>query len=460
MLRVIEGGAEGVTPLREEDLPLGPWAGAQVRVWATKTGTRWHADADCSSLRSQARTEVFDQPMGGALGQRRLPAELHCPPPGRLGEYLRAARTLVRFAADTDEAERQWGNGDITLDALPGRHGYLIEPAEHAALDEGALAPVWAREQERRRHWMHSVDQELAPAEQRLPIMVMADWIRRGRTPREHQPRYDRFVRLATRELKAAELTINIGNKRYINGECLPDWLDDVVRGRTCENATTSMVEREYNDVREPSGPDGGELPERVRDAWRRIGERWQQALEAMAWAHPGVVLALFGLYATDIDHDLLDVCVRRGPAAQVDAGHLDWTVAVVPAACRVGLAERDQGLGGLVLLEGPLHGVDQACCERFLRNLVVSLEHPALADRVTAPGAGSGHGATAELSEEELEAGLALHQLGFGAEGWGSRVTVGRCAAALRAAVRGVDLRQSSMSRSQRGRKPRQGSA
>jgi hypothetical protein len=434
MLRMIEGGAGKAEPLRVEDLPLGPWAGQQVPAWATKSGTRWHADPDCSSLKTKARTEVFDQPAAGTLGQRQ-PTDLHCQPPGNLSDHLTAAQQLVRFAAATDEAEQVWGKGDILLSALRGRHGYLMDAAEQDALENGSLASIWARERQRRQQWEGQVDQQLAPAGERLSVMAMADWVRRGRTSREHQPRYDQFVRLGAGVLAAMGLTVRMGNGRYINSDCLPDWLDDVVSGRTCDNATAAMVEREYRHATQANLTEDNELPGRARDAWGDVGVRWQQALETMAWAHPGVVLALFGLYSTNVDHDLLDVCVRRGPAAQLRVGHLDWAVAVVPAAFRLGLAERDHGLGGLVLLEGPLYRVDQACCERFLRNLVRSLDHPELADRVTGPSDGA-HQVVggAERSDVEFEASLAVHQWGFGAEGWGDSVTTTRCAPALRA--------------------------
>ncbi len=63
---------------------------------------------------------------------------------------------------------------------------------------------------------------------------------------------------------------------------------------------------------------------------------------------------------------------------------------------------------------------IEVTCCERFLRNLVRSLNHPELADHVTGPVDVRGHVRAEELSDVEFEGGLALHQLGFGVEGVG----------------------------------------
>ena len=105
-----------------------------------------------------------------------------------------------------------------------------------------------------------------------------------------------------------------------------------------------------------------------------------------MAWAHPGAVLALFHLYESRVDQGLLDVCLQIGPSAQLSVGHLDWNVAVVPAALRLSLAQRVRGLSGLILAEDDLHQVDAECCGRLLRNVVTGLGYAELAEFVTVP--------------------------------------------------------------------------
>lgn len=453
MLRVIEGGGGQEAPLRVEDLPLGPWAGVEVRVWATKTGSRWHADSDCSSLKSQARTDVFAQPAEGTLGQRRLPPGLHCVPPARLGHYLEAAERLVRFAAETDEAERQWDAGGIPLSALPGRHGWLLSRAEREEFEAGPLASLWEREHERRQQLVARADAQLAPGGNRLPIMLMADWVRRGRTPREHQPRYRRFVQVGEEEFDAATITSSIGIKRHINLDLLPDWLYVVASGGTCGNATTGLAQREYENALRKNRSEDGELPQRVRDVWTAVGTRWQYMLDAMALAHPGSALALFRLYGSGIDPDLLDVCIRRGPSARLHVGHLDWAIAVVPASCRVVFAGGEDGPGGLVLMQEPLYGVNAASCQRFLRNLVRSLGHPEFVDRVGERDADTDRAVSHRCTDAELDASFALSQRGFADDVSSHRLTVAQCADSLRAAVRGEDLPYPTKRRTGRGR-------
>lgn len=77
-------------------LPLGPWAGAAVQAWATKTGHVWHADPDCSAIRTRAKEAVHPQPESGGLDQLALPDGWHCDPPGDLATYRRRADELLR----------------------------------------------------------------------------------------------------------------------------------------------------------------------------------------------------------------------------------------------------------------------------------------------------------------------------------------------------------------------------
>lgn len=438
-LSVVRGGGKQVDQLEVDDLPLGPWAGAELVVWATKTGTRWHANESCTNLSSQARTDTYTQPETGTLGDRNLPAGLHCDPTGPLGNHVRAAKHLVEYAHATDSAQAQLDADDIPLDVLPYVNRWALNRLEIDELATGSLAETWIAERERRDRVVDQARHQLDPAGERTAMMTIADWVRNGRTPRQHQLRYARFVDLGAEELSRQDLTISMGRERYVNDR-LPDWLDSVVAGRATGNASRTLVEHEHE--RERSWPGTGDVADRVRVAWAASTVRWNQAIEAMAQAHPGAVLAMFHYYGTGIDRNLIDACIDVGPAAQLKVGDLDWVVAVVPAAFRLTLIERNRGLNGLILLEEDLHRVNAEVCVRFLRNLVTHFGHPELAEHATSTRC-RGHDAdvTDIPPEVAVEVRLPWQQHGFASEGVGSGITPAQCAPALRAALDGYDL-------------------
>src|SRR5205814_1042037 len=125
-----------------------------------------------------------------------------------------------------------------------------------------------------------------------------------------------------------AEITSTLGIRYFVNSDNLPDWLDAVAGGRTCESATVDLVEREYEQARRVRRAPDDDLAERVRDVWRVVGRSWQAMLETMALAHPGTVLALFEVHGSGVDGELLNVCIRRGPSARLNVAHVNWAVA------------------------------------------------------------------------------------------------------------------------------------
>ncbi len=439
MLRVIGDGAGEPARLQLEDLPLGPWAGVEVHLWTTKSGTRWHGDPDCSALRSEARSEVFRQPDAGVLGHRVLPAKVHCDPPGPLGRYVLAAHRLVKLMSATRDAEDRFDAGDLALDVLPCRYDWWLDRGERAEMAFEPLASLWEEEFRRREEIVRRVQEVLDPAGERMAVMAIADWVAQGRTPREHQLRYERFVEVAAAEFAGRELSTNFGAKWFVNQEALPGWLGAVVGGQACGNATSALALREGERTRRFLRPGEEDLPERVVMAWTAIGNRWQQMVEAMAWAHPGSVLAMFHLYESSVDRGLVDAYMQVGPAAQLEVGNLDWIVAHVPAALRLSLAERVRGLSGLVLAQERLHRVDAECCRRFLRNVVTSLGYPELAEFVTVPGAGLDAGS--ERSRAQVEVRMPDPLQSFASDTTGLGLTTSHCGPALRAAVEGTDL-------------------
>jgi hypothetical protein len=148
---VIEGEGRRDDRLSLADIPLGPWAGASVEVWASKTGTVWHGDPGCRDLRSKARHEVHNQPPSGRLDSLVDPDRLHCYPPDRLGAYREAAEMLVSFDAATHDAMTSLRQGDLNLAIFQPVHvsRFAKEPNRSAAvadeLAHGEMEVLWDR---------------------------------------------------------------------------------------------------------------------------------------------------------------------------------------------------------------------------------------------------------------------------------------------------------------------------
>jgi len=386
--RSVRATDEAAVALSLADVPLGPWADAEVPFWKTKTGTVWHGDADCPSLTSTAALRPHRQAADGTLAERELPDRLHCEPGGELGEYVNAAQALVAYAAETREAERALASGDVRMQSLAATGGQSSLRSGDDASWRG-LTDLWQVADEQRDDVVRRIHAELAPGGERMAIMALAYWIRTGRTPREHQARYRRFVWAAAEALEQHGIDSQMGREAYVNREALPDWLDEVVEGRACENATRELAQQARDQAGASRRRGSPDLPDRIQKAWHTAGERWQTMLEAMAISHPGAVVAIFQTYGSHIDGELVDACLSLRGGARLHAGHLDWTVAIVPAGFRLLLNERDRGLNGLVLLEEDLHRIDASVCNRFLDNLLAAEGHPELAKFVEtrAPG-------------------------------------------------------------------------
>jgi hypothetical protein len=420
-------------------------------VWATKTGTRWHADPGCSSLKSRARSVEFAQPSSGTLGDRILPEGLHCDPPGTLTDYLDAARHLVYYANETDEAERKRARGDLPISAL-GRHlggfGNVDE-----LLAEEPLASLSGPEHDRRSRLAEDVNRYLGTYSDRACVMVLADWVRRGRTPRGHQRHYDRFVGAAVTVFNAAGLTSNIGMHYAVNRDALPEWLESVAGGSTCESATQAVADEEFAHAQRGRRADESDIPKLVRETWLAAGARWQLMLESMALAHPGKVLVLFSRHGSGIDTDLLDVLARTGPLATLEIVHLDWMIAELPAACRLSFASNDEGSGGVVLLEEPGYQVTHESCELFLRNLAHSLGYRDLAQHVRRGPAALDRTPRTKATDREYELSVAVKQRGFNSSPEGDSISADTCRPALLAALQGDELARPSAARKRRSR-------
>ena len=104
------------------------------------------------------------------------------------------------------------------------------------------LANLWVREFRRREEIVERLRQGLDPAGERMAMMAIADWVAHGRTPREHQVRYERFVEMAAAELTARGFSSEAGTDQYVNREALPVWLGAVMEGQSCGNACSPAL--------------------------------------------------------------------------------------------------------------------------------------------------------------------------------------------------------------------------
>jgi hypothetical protein len=229
------------------------------------------------------------------------------------------------------------------------------------------------------------------------------------------------------------------GADGYINQDALPDWLKLIAAGRSVTAATQRTADREYERARRQASEDP-DLSEQIRRLWQTIGARWQDVLTGMALAHTGDMFAVFHMYGTSLKHDLMDVCLAYGPAAQLTAGHLDWIAAIVPASFRCHLTEGERGLGGLVLLDEHADEINSNSCALFLRNLVTELGHPELGQHVSLCGVGEPNLGD-NTREPFIDVALPNHLYGFASPGFRLGITVADCVAPLRAAISGEVL-------------------
>ncbi|MGC4885591.1 hypothetical protein [Micromonospora sp. DT227] len=272
------------------DLPLGPWAGAVVEAVVRKSGRVWHADPDCSQRPARVETSSYRQPDTGSLQDLVLPENLHCNPPGELGAYRRAANRLLEYDAETCGAEDRLAAGGLSLGLLDER----LQHGDHdleAVLASGELAAVWAVVRQRRNGLLVALRDAADSGSERLAVMVLADWVRSGRTRREHQPRYTEFLELAVERLERHRLAQG-GADRQIANTWLPDWLVDVSTGTAPANATARLVGQVVGSADVRASHD---VPAAVtKKVWTSVGRAWESLLTKLAGEYPGDIVAVF----------------------------------------------------------------------------------------------------------------------------------------------------------------------
>jgi hypothetical protein len=446
VLTVIEGEGRPDDRLSPGDLPLGPWAGADLEVWAARTGTIWHGDPRCAGLRSKARRELHRQPADGQFDDLVRPERMHCYPPDRRGSHWQAADELIRFDATTYDAAASLRRGDLDLSVFaPLVLSRLASERTraHAVADElgqGELSILWSRCRNRRRAVAAETEHELAG---RLPVMLAAAWVATGRTPRQHQERYARFLHVAEQECGVRGIDASAGIRSYANERILPAWLDQVACGWAPRNVTEQAAADQAELARpwNPAQPAG--FFARLHDAWTATGTAWARMLEGMALSRGDEVLALFPEYGPQLGWELGSALRRLLPRAEIRADEFSWVVARVPAAFALFLRERERGLTGLVLADERCHLFDVHRCGLFLRNLLTDLGCPELADHVREVEPEAGTIIFAGAQETELPVARLHRRLQGFATGLSQHgLTRERCLPALRAACSDEQLR------------------
>ncbi|MCK8675881.1 hypothetical protein [Streptomyces lichenis] len=427
------GDLVSATGLALDDLPLGPWAGAETPFWASRTGKVWHGDPDCHALRSRAQEETYIQPASGTMADRVFPNPLHCSPPGPLGDHHRSAQALLDFDARTREAAVRLAEQHVDISAYSHLRTGLTERADDRG---GDLSRHWERCQEERRTLVSRLEGELAG---RLPVMLAAAWVLSGKTPRQHQDRYATFLDVAEEECDARNITSWLGARGYANQNFLPSWLSAVAAGQEASRVSEKLATEEVERSRTFSRDTSDDFYEQIREAWRLIGEAWARMLEGLVLAHQGEALAIFHEHHGGLPWGVHDLLQAVFPGARLRTTEFSWLCARVPAIFRLFLREREPGLAGLILAEEHVHMYGPDMCALFLRNLVVDLDRSELAAHVRQDG-GSPSGDRSESSS--LPSGLHGRLQGFGT-GLGDRgLTVDQMLPALRAAREGQALR------------------
>jgi hypothetical protein len=357
-----------------------------MEVWASKTGTVWHGDPGCRDLRSQARREVHDQPLTGQLDSLVGPDQTHCYPPGRLRAYMEAAETLINFDAITHDATTSLRQGDLNLAIFdppricrfPSEETRSGVMADELGRDE--MAGLWNACRRRR---SQAIDEARRELEHRLPVMLAAAWVATGKTPRQHQDRYARFLDVAEQECEARGITATTGIRSFANQNVLPYWLDRVAAGGSPHNVTASRAASQVESARSWSRKEPEEFFTALSGAWTAAGTAWGYLLDGIALSHEGQVLALFHKYGPQMGWDLGQAFLRLVPHAEICTPDFEWVVAKAPAVLALFLKERDPGLIGLVLESERTYAFDADKCALFLRNLLVDLECADLAQHV-----------------------------------------------------------------------------
>ena len=340
---------------------------------------------------------------------------------------------LEAYDAQTDAAAARLAVGDLDLELLGGAERLVRLPVLDPDRYDEAEAESLSVADDRARTRRQAVTSQLEEAyRDRLPVLLAACWVASGRTPRRHQDHYRAFIEVAGQECGGRGVDYSFGTASHTDSHVLPGWLAAVAGGQAPITVTRRMAGTQAGLLSAAHRP--APQVEAARVAWSSTGARWAALLDGLALGHAGEVLAIWHADRLALPAPLAAVFPGPLPHARLATGPVTWLAARVPAVLGLFLSARDHGLTGLVLAEEGVRGFDPARCARFLRNLVVHLGLPGLADLVqeqSTEAAGAGGGDV--LPERLLTFDTGLH----GDTG----LTLTDCLLPVRAAMAGYDL-------------------
>ncbi|MFC1421166.1 hypothetical protein [Streptacidiphilus cavernicola] len=319
---------------------------------------------------------------------------------------------LVEFTCATSRGRAELREGRMELSLLVGEQSLSRAGWEH--LQSADLEALWELAERDRRHLTEDLRRQLTD---RLPLMLAAQWILNGKTPRKRQPRYRAFLNLAADEFETRGITASTSTRYLDNEDLLPFWLDQVALGRSTTSATADISERVESETRHYRSDLQEEFYIRLRAALTEIGQAWAQLLGGVLLAHPGEVAAIFHEHRLSVSWELQSVLASVLPCARLRTAEFSWLAGRVPAILSLFLRERKRGLVGLVLETEHTQTFNAEQAALLLRNVVRLLDRPVLLDHVEEGSAGSLGPRRTITGGDRVESELhwQLHGFGYG---------------------------------------------
>lgn len=252
-------------------LPLGPLAGQTLLGVRTPSGRNVHFRRDCSQLAGKTRLmEVgLVQPVAGSFADANL-AGLHCTGLDAAGAYIDLVKGLEAETERTVLMQEKFVRGAL-LDLAVRDYGGLVQPLDSEPYaDHPALAAEASRLRAAQGRLLSSAWAELGPHSRRVELMIVADWVGKGRTRREYQRQFEQLIGVGQHALASDERW----DRLRIAGAA-ERWLQWVCRSGEPTGATTRLIE-EYA---------AKDTVARMAEAWGHYLQGVVEATSATRWS-------------------------------------------------------------------------------------------------------------------------------------------------------------------------------